>query len=185
VIVRLDVLAGELALPAVRARIQCRDSSEMLVHVGAHLPLASDSVDEIRLGRALAYVDDLVASMEELWRISKAGALVHARLPHASSTWATTRDPALRRGYTLETFDFFTPDRRNGRTAGTFELERARLRLKASPAGGGRALAAAIEGLANRDRGMQYRWERWLSPLIGGFEEFSIVLSAVKDPPIA
>jgi hypothetical protein len=28
---------------------------------------------------------------------------------------------------------------------------------------------------------MQYRWERWFSPLVGGFEEFYVVLSALKQ----
>jgi hypothetical protein len=28
---------------------------------------------------------------------------------------------------------------------------------------------------------MQYRWERWFAPLIGGFEELYVALSVVKD----
>jgi hypothetical protein len=127
--------------------------------------------------------------MEEVWRISKSGALVHARLPHASSTWGTSQDPALKRAYTLETFRYFSPDG-NHSTRAAFEVERASLRLKGPRSGDpvGRqpsgALARVVDGMANRSRGMQYRWERWFGPLIGGFEEFSVVLSVIKAPPI-
>ncbi len=43
--------------------------------------------------------------------------------------------------------------------------------------------ARIIEGFANQNRGMQYRWERWFAPLFGGFEELYVVLSTVKEPP--
>jgi hypothetical protein len=184
--VRLNVFTDEPSSSACRARAILRAcTSEFVVELGPQMPFASDSVDEIRLGYALGYADNFVSTMDEIWRISKAGSLIHARLPHASSTWAASRDPALRRPYTIESFHYLSPGRRNGRTHGTFELEHARLRLKASSRSGSSALAGVVEALANHNRGMQYRWERWLSPLIGGFEEFSVVLSAVKASPLA
>ena len=43
------------------------------------------------------------------------------------------------------------------------------------------AFAGVIEGFVNQNRGMQYRWERWFYPLVGGFEELYVVLSAIKQ----
>jgi hypothetical protein len=42
-------------------------------------------------------------------------------------------------------------------------------------------LSRFIEKLANGSRGSQYRFERWFAPLFGGFEEFDVVLSVVKE----
>jgi hypothetical protein len=41
--------------------------------------------------------------------------------------------------------------------------------------------AQFVEKLANGSRGSQYRFERWFAGLIGGFEEFDVVLAAVKE----
>src|SRR4051794_17075979 len=45
-------------------------------------PFAADSVDEIHAYHVLEHVPDVMATMEELWRISKPGATVHIRVPH-------------------------------------------------------------------------------------------------------
>jgi hypothetical protein len=190
VIARLDVVQGTSNGCGVRVRVSRRAASDLLVALGPFLPFADASIDEIRLGRSLAHVDDLVSTMAEIWRISKAGALVHARMPHASSPWAAGREPAPVQSYTIEAFRYFSPDRQTDVSGTPFEIERCRLHLKRSePTAGISAkqrspFVRAVEALANRDKGMQYRWERWLGPMIGGFEEFSIVLSAVKAAPI-
>jgi ubiquinone/menaquinone biosynthesis C-methylase UbiE len=186
VIVRLDFSDEESKARRLRVRASKGERTDVVGQLGPDLPFRGNSVDEIVLGRALAFVDDFVATLEEVWRISKAGALVHARLPHASSSWSTSRDPRLRRSYTVETFRFFDPNDGDERTHAAFEIDRANLHVKSAraPSDNGRGLVRAFERIANKSRGMQYRSERWLAPLFGGFEEFSIVLSAVKAPPI-
>jgi hypothetical protein len=126
--------------------------------------------------------------MEEVWRVCKPGALVHVRLPHATSIWAASRDPRHQRLYTIETFEYFDPRRHNERcpTQASYVIEESRLYLTAR--GGperGRGLARGtvsrlFETAANRSRGMQYRWERWLGHLVG-FEEMYVLLSVVKE----
>jgi len=188
VIVRLD-FGGE----ARRARALRIGSKGRAVHVQAalspRLPFKDGSVDEIFLDHELAHAEDFPGIMEELWRISKPGTIIHARLPHASSSWATSRDPRHRQPFTLETFNYYDPRFSDPRCHGraSFRLEHARLFLTGAR-GDARGLALArgafsrvIEGLVNQDRGMQYRWERWFAPLVGGFEEFYVVLSATKD----
>lgn len=169
------------------------------------LPLRDSTIDEVFADRVLEHVDDFVGVLEELWRVSKPGALIHLRLPHASSPWATSRDPRHQRQYTIETFEYFSPRRvRQGAdsprrrqhecpTRAVFEIERCRLLLTARDGpdrGRGLAqgpVARVLEAVANRNRGMQYRWERWLGHLIG-FDELYVALSAVKpwtSPPEA
>ena len=181
-IVRVD-FSGESAHPGV-IRAGPHGAVDVRTELSARLPFRSSSIDVLFLGRALGYADDLLATMEEIWRVARHGASVHARLPHASSSWGASRDPRLRRLFTLETFRYFEPGQRNGSPCAAFEIERSRLHLKGRDASGG-ALSQAVDSLANQSRGMQYRWERWLAPMIGGFEEVSVVLSAVKTPPIA
>jgi SAM-dependent methyltransferase len=156
------------------------------------LPLRDNAVDEILTHRSLEHVSDFVGALEELWRVSKPGALIHLRLPHATSPWATSRDPRHQRQYTIETFEYFTPRHRRSDcpTHAVFEIERSRLLLTArNGPDRGRGLAQGtvarvLEAVANRNRGMQYRWERWLGHLIG-FDEMYVALSAVKPRPPA
>ncbi len=192
-IIRLDFGGEARRKRALRLRPAPAPGVDALARLGARLPFKDGSADEIFLDHALAHIDDFAGAMEELWRISKPGTLIHVRLPHASSAWALSRDPRHGRHYTLETFNYFDP-RLNGSgsaacTSGAaFKVEHARLYLTGAR-GSARGLALArgafsriIEGFVNQDRGMQYRWERWFAPIVGGFEEFYVVLSAVKQP---
>ena len=188
-IVRLD-FGGE----ARRSRtIRLAPDAEPGVHIttqlSPNLPFKDGVVDEIFLDHALAHTDEFISIMEELWRISKANTIIHVRLPHGSSAWAVSRDPRHAKAYTLETFNYFD-DRFNHsgcESHARFRIEHARLFLTGAR-GNDRGLALArglfsgvIEGFVNQNRGMQYRSERWFGPLIGGFEEFYVALSTIKD----
>ena len=189
-IVRLDFGGERRRKHALRLAAQPGPGIAIVAELGARLPFQQSSVDEIFLDHALAHARDFTGIMEELWRISKPGTIIHARLPHASSSWAASRDPRHDRSYTLETFNYFDPRFNDGRctSVAAFRVEHARLYLTGAR-GSDRGLALArgafagvIEGLVNQNRGMQYRWERWFAPLVGGFEEFYVVLSAIKEP---
>jgi len=190
-IVRLDFGGEARRKRCLRLAPARTPGVQALARLGPRLPFRDNSVDEIFLDHALSHIDDFAGAMEELWRISKPGTLIHLRLPHASSAWALSRDPRHGRHYTLETFNYFDP-RLNGdarcNSRAAYRVEHARLYLTGAR-GQARGLALArgafsriIEGFVNQDRGMQYRWERWFAPLVGGFEEFYVVLSAVKQP---
>lgn len=189
-IVRLDFGGEARRARSIRIAAAPAQGVQIVAQLGAELPFRDSSVDEIFLDRTLAHADSFVAIMEELWRISKPGTIVHARLPHASSSWALSRDPRHSSHYTLETFNYFDPRFQDPKCASpaSFRLEHARLYLTgARSQARGLALARGvfariIEQIVNQDRGMQYRWERWFAPLVGGFEEFYVVLSAIKQP---
>ncbi len=155
---------------------------------GPRMPFRDSSVDELFVGRTIMYRDDIAATLDELWRVSKPGALIHLTLPHASSAIAASRDARARPLLTLNTFNYYDPRSRpwDAPTPTAFSVERARLRV-AGQRGDDSGLALArgpltgfIEKLANGSRGSQYRFERWFASLFGGFEEFDVVLSAVK-----
>jgi len=159
----------------------------IIAEAGPRLPFLEASIDEVFVGRAVAYREDVAATLDELWRISKPGALIHLTLPHASSTIATSRDARPRPQLTLNTFNYYDPRTKpTGAPATSFSVERARLRV-AGLRGDDTGLALArgpfaqfIEKVANSSRGSQYRFERWFAGIIGGFEEFDVVLAAVK-----
>jgi hypothetical protein len=161
----------------------------VVAEAGPNLPFCDSSVDELFIGRSVSHRSDIAHTLEELWRVCKPGALVHLRLPHASSVLAVTRDPRGHPLVTLETFNYYDPAfRPAGSPSGpAFSIERARLCVKGPRTEDASAsvvrgpLARVIEQLANSNRGTQYRFERWLAQFFGGFEEISIVLSAVKQ----
>lgn len=161
-----------------------------VAQAGPHLPFQDGSIDELFLGRTIMYRDDMPATLDEIWRVCKPGALVHVTLPHASSAIATSRDARPRPLLTLNTFNYYDPRGKpwDAPTATAFAIERACLRV-AGRRGDDSGLALArgpltqfIEKLANGSRGSQYRFERWFAGLFGGFEEFDVVLSVVKQP---
>lgn len=146
------------------------------------LPFKDNSVDDVYAYHVLEHAQDLVATMEEIWRVCKEGSLVFIRVPHASSSYVTWVDPSHRRGLTIETFASFAINER-----ARFELEYARLHFITAAAKGQssplrRLLCDVLETVANRSRSAQYRCERWWGPWVG-FDEALIVLRAVKVPP--
>jgi SAM-dependent methyltransferase len=184
---RVDFSGTSRAARALRAAAAPGTGVALLAEPGPHLPFRDGSVDELFLGRAIAWRPDVAQTLDEIWRACKPGALVHLTLPHASSSIARSRDPRPRPQLTLNTFNFYDPRFKPADAPPTsFSVERARLRV-AGPRGQDAGLALArgpfariVERLANGSRGSQYRFERWFAPLIGGFEEFDVVLSVVK-----
>lgn len=188
-IVRLDFGGERRRARAIRVAPVRGGDVQIVAKLGSRLPFRDNSADEIFLDHTLAHEDEFTAIMEELWRICKPSTLVHVRLPHASSSWALSRDPRHSRHYTLETFNYFDPRFKDAActSAAAFRVEHAKLyltgarRAGSGPGLAGGALARVIEGFVNQNRGMQYRWERWFAPLVGGFEELYVVLSAIKE----
>jgi SAM-dependent methyltransferase len=187
--VRLDFTGrAKKAARAMRVAAFREPGVSFVAQAGPHLPFRDGSIDELFVDRAIAYRGDIAETLDELWRVGKPGALVHLTLPHASSTVAISRDPRPRPLMTLNTFNFYDPRSKpwDAGTPATFTIERARLRV-AGQRGDDSGLALArgpfaqfIEKLANGSRGSQYRFERWFAGIIGGFEEFDVVLSVVK-----
>jgi hypothetical protein len=188
--VRLDFSGGvQSAARALRIAGAAAPGIAIVAEAGPRLPFRTASIDEIFLGRTVGWRGDIAETLDELWRVSKPGALVHLTLPHASSSIAVSRDPKPRPLLTLNTFNYYDPRTKpTGAPPTSFTVERATLRIAGErTADAGLALARGpfasfVEKLANGSRGSQYRFERWFANVIG-FEEFDVVLAVVKAPP--
>jgi SAM-dependent methyltransferase len=87
-------------------------------------PLEDSSWDRIICLDVLEHVDDVVKTIEEIWRISRNGALVEISAPFMSSVHYHT-DPTHKRAFTSRSFDYFCPGRplhRYGYSKATFEI---------------------------------------------------------------
>lgn len=162
----------------------------VLADLSRGLPFKEDTVEEVFLDHSLEDVPDFLAAMKEIWRVCRAGALVHVWLAHATSPWASTRNPRQSRGFTIESFEVFDPEKNPDFPEGAaFEIESSKLMLTTLRGGQrprltGGVVSGVAEALANRNRGTQYRWERWLGAFVG-FEEFFVLLTVVKETPWA
>jgi SAM-dependent methyltransferase len=141
-------------------------------------PFAADSVDEIHAYHVLEHVPDVMATMEELWRISKPGATVHIRVPHFTGILAW-KDPTHKRSFTSESFGYFGQNGYSYYTKARFDVMSVSLRYSIQPKNRwmGRVFAKIMQRLLD--------WhptfgERHLAYLVGGIDEIRATLKAIK-----
>jgi hypothetical protein len=72
-------------------------------------PWGDECAEIIRLLDVLEHLPEVVPILDESWRILKPGGVLHVRVPHYQSenTWL---DPTHRRGFHLDSFDYFDPE---------------------------------------------------------------------------
>lgn len=71
-------------------------------------PFETSSADEIYMDNSLEHLEDVIAVMEELYRIGKPGALVKIIVPYFRAHWAYN-DPTHKRFFSVEAFAHFDP----------------------------------------------------------------------------
>jgi len=69
-------------------------------------PFPNNSFSEILLSHIIEHVDDVVSTMNEIWRISKPGAIIKIGVPYFTSLNAV-KDPTHKHAFAAATFDFF------------------------------------------------------------------------------
>ena len=83
-------------------------------------PWTDNSFDRIVARAVFEHLDiDLVASLDECWRILRPGGYVYLKLPHWNSDMAHA-DPTHRWYFSVKSFDQFDPERRRGREYGFY-----------------------------------------------------------------
>lgn len=93
-------------------------------------PFKANSVSEIVADNILEHLDDVVAVMEEIYRLCKKGALLKISLPYYKSSGAFT-DPTHQHFFTENTFEFFNPDHEYYfRTSAKFKILKMKLLAK-------------------------------------------------------
>lgn len=166
---------------------------DIVADITAGLPFRDSTVDQVVASHVLEHFDNLVAVMNEIWRVCKPGARVSVTVPHASSSFMTWRDPTHRRGLNLSTFSYFDDSTFEGQKfryyrRASFQTVYGRLRFVAGgPAArnapgrrpSARVVTGLLEALANRSSYSQHLCERWWGPLFG-IAEACVLLKAVK-----
>jgi len=153
------------------------------------LPFKDDSVDAVYAYHLLEHLDDFLGFMGEIWRICRPDGRVYIKVPHASSSYVTWKDPTHKRGIFIATFAYFDDTYQEGAFFGyyskaKFRIEKARLNFSIHNPWGfslqRRIMNSLVHVLANRSRNTQFLCERFWGHLVG-IEEAAIVLRALKE----
>ncbi len=72
-------------------------------------PFEDSTFDEIYIDNVLEHLDDVIKTLEELYRISKPGALVKIIVPYFRSRWACI-DPTHQHFFTVDSMTYFDPN---------------------------------------------------------------------------
>lgn len=179
---------------AIGLDIARMEGVDMIADVMRPLPFRDNSLDGVYASHLVEHVDDLMAFMNEVWRVCKPNALVQFRFPHASTSYVIWRDPTHRRGVFLDTFEYFDADTLSGALFGyyneaKFRIVQRRLTFNMNsdaiiPEKARRVAGRIVDALANRSQRSQYFCERFWGPLIG-IEEAHIWMRVVKPEAVA
>ena len=190
----VDLGCGERKYPgAIGVDFVRLEPVDVLADANFGLPFRDSSIDGLHVNHVLEHVDNLVRTMDEIWRVLKPGGRVYITVPHSSSSFMTWRDPTHKRGMNLSTLSYFDSSTFDGGlfsyySRANFRRVYGRLRFAAGGRAGrerpGRKLVArlltdALEAVANRSEYQQHLCERWWGGFIGIAEAYA-VLEAVK-----
>ncbi|MGH6611608.1 MAG: hypothetical protein ACRECQ_15285 [Burkholderiaceae bacterium] len=138
-------------------------------------PLESDGWDRVICVDVLEHVEHFVRTIEEIWRIARAGAIVEVRAPFMSSVNYFS-DPTHKRAFTSRSFDYFLPDRptfRFGYSTARFELERCEYDVDDRPLR--RGIHRWLLDWTNRNKDQYENRYAFLYPLYNIFFELRVV----------
>ena len=103
---KIDFGCGPFKRPGYTGIDTCAFPGVDIVYDGAAIPLPDNSVSEVYSSHCLEHVPDLAATLAELWRVSKPGAIWTIEVPHFSScTYWYSCDH--RRPFGVQSFDLF------------------------------------------------------------------------------
>ena len=165
---------------------------DLVASMDAGLPFRDNSIDAMYAYHVLEHMDDFLAVMGDIWRVCRDGARVHIKVPHASSTYTTWKDPTHRRGLSIATFSYFDDTYFDGAafayySPARFRIEKAKLNFTLTDRKTAielprsrRMLDTVFDAVANKSRGWQYVCERFWGPIVG-IEEAVLTLRAVKS----
>lgn len=139
-------------------------------------PFETSTADEIYLDNVLEHLADVVATLEEIHRIGKPGALVRIDVPYFRSRWSAV-DPTHRHAFAVDSLGYFDPkhaffDLYRYSTA-RFSIRRVTFNER-FPSRGVRGLLARV---ANH---WPERYEQHLSSILP-LDELTFVLRVIKE----
>jgi ubiquinone/menaquinone biosynthesis C-methylase UbiE len=149
-------------------------------------PIENSSFDEIHCYHVLEHVDDVIKTMQEIYRISKNNSIVYIKVPHASCSKSLWSDPTHKRGFTCRSFlDYFNKDAKFGYYSNTdFILKKQKINYCLYNGERGTKIPRWWQSiwnkLANINFETQELFERLIANYIGGFEELNVELIVRK-----
>jgi len=142
-------------------------------------PIEDNRFEEVFCHAILEHVENFYGVMEEIWRISKPGTLVHVSVPHYTDTAAYT-DPTHCHYLTTYSFDSLQGDKKYSYYTGSrYKIEHLRVNLLSL------YRLLLIEWLINLSikykpiRGIRKFWENYLSFVIRG-KSIEVTLRVIK-----
>ncbi|MCM8787680.1 MAG: methyltransferase domain-containing protein [Candidatus Omnitrophica bacterium] len=134
----------------------------------------TNSFDLIRAEHILEHVDDLQFVLEEMYRVSKPGAIWEIFVPHYSYGFA---HPLHKRGFSYGFFSFF--NNKNSESYGNMKFKILKTHFKYTRMNNLflKIIGVPIDFLANLHKGF---CERFWCYLVGGFEEIQIRVKVEK-----
>ncbi|MCB0713366.1 MAG: class I SAM-dependent methyltransferase [Ignavibacteriae bacterium] len=135
-------------------------------------PFESDSFDLIIMQDIIEHLEDVPATMNEIWRIARQNCVVRIRTPHYASYYAYN-DPTHKRFFGIYAFDGFLTGSQNDLYAtAQFSLEERRILFPKV------WRITGVSSLANR---FSKRWEQLFS-FIFRPENLEFEFKAIKTP---
>jgi SAM-dependent methyltransferase len=140
-------------------------------------PFKNNEFDEILLDNVLEHLENTIKVMEELYRISKPGAIIKIIVPHYSGAMAFGHI-THKRFFSSGTFDTFKPGNWEKYSKAEFEiLERKLIWLDSRNWSWIKPLKSVIDKLINIK---PYLSERFFCYPLGGFDHIYFKLKVVK-----
>ena len=130
---KLDIGCGRRKVEgAIGIDIRRDTDADVICDIERPLPFRDESFDEIYCHQIVEHVIDLIALMEEIFRISTGNARVFIEAPYYASIGAYT-DPTHRGFITEHTFDYFKGSRCGFYTESRFKVTRISYRYGIVP----------------------------------------------------
>ncbi len=163
----LDVGCGPSKYPgAIGVDMNARTAADVICHLDrGRLPFEDNSFDEIRAVHLIEHVEDVIATMEELHRVARAGGTIFIVTPHYTDL-ASYTDPTHRRHLSTESFHYFYAGGLHGEEMWYTRARLRELRMHIKLLRLWRLLG--FEFLVNHARWFRRFWEYYLSFVIRG-----------------
>jgi predicted SAM-dependent methyltransferase len=115
-------------------------------------PFEESTFDAVYVDNVLEHLEDVIAVMEELHRITKPGGIVKVIVPYFRAKWAFI-DPTHRHFFTIDSFSYFDPSHVHHKlynySKATFTVERIAFNEDITHNGILRLLVGPVKFLAN------------------------------------
>lgn len=163
----LDVGCGPQKFPgSIGVDMNPNTAADVLCHFDrGRLPFRDNSFDEVRALHVIEHVADVIATMEELHRVTRPGGTIFLVTPHYTD-YSSFRDPTHRWHLNTESFLYFYPGGMHGRDMWYTQVRMRERRLRVRLLRFWRALG--FEFLVNHARWFRRLWEHYLSFMIRG-----------------